>query len=105
MTGLKFPIYVLERDDDSVFEFPTIVAIQQHLEAVDVENDEYAAWDAEGRCLKLSIGERKTDWLEVIPVESRALEKDFVALTDRAQKRAEYPPPEPLSKRVRRWFG
>jgi len=33
-----FPVYVFEKDDGSVFEFPTLNAIQQHLEAIDVEN-------------------------------------------------------------------
>ncbi|MBI3645348.1 MAG: hypothetical protein HY233_05235 [Acidobacteriales bacterium] len=105
MSELKFPIYVLEKDDDSVFEFSTIVAIQQHLEAIDVENGEYTAWDADGRCLKLSVGQPKSEWLKVIPAEGEAIAKEFTALKDRAEKRTEYPPYEPLSKRIRRWFG
>jgi len=102
MTGLTFPIYVLEKDDGSAFEYPTLVAMQQHLEAIDVENDEYKAWDAEGRCLELSVGEPESVWLKIVPTKGQASKKEFAALRDRAERRTEC---EPLSQRLRRWFG
>jgi hypothetical protein len=100
-----FPVYVFEKDDGSVFEFPTLNAIQQHLEAIDVENGEYEAWDADGRCLELSVGGPKSEWLKIVSTDRQAPEAEFAALRQKAEKRREFEPYEPLSRRLRRWFG
>jgi hypothetical protein len=100
-----FPVYVFEKDDGSVFEFPTLNAIQQHLEAIDVENGEYEAWDADGRCLDLSVGGQKSEWLKIVSTDRQAPEAEFAALKEKAEKRKEFEPLEPLSKRLRSWIG
>ncbi len=43
MTDFAFPVFVHEKDDDSVMEFPTLTAMRGQLEAIDVENGEYEA--------------------------------------------------------------
>lgn len=102
MDNFSFPVFVREKDDDSVMEFPTLTAMQGYLEAIDVENGEYEAWDAQGRCLELGVGKLKSEWLKIILTEGQASEEEFSALRDRAERRTEY---EPLSKRIRRWVG
>lgn len=98
------PVYVFEKDDGSAFEFPSVMAIQQHLEAIDVENGEYEAWDASGHCLELGVGGPKSDWLKIVLTDRQAPEAEFTTLKERAEKRREFAPREPLSRKVRRWF-
>jgi hypothetical protein len=102
MSDFAFPVFVHEKDDDSVMEFPTLTAMRGQLEAIDVENGEYEAWDALGRCLDLSVGKPKSEWLKIVLTEGRASEMEFDALKSRAEKWTEY---EPLPKRLRRWLG
>jgi hypothetical protein len=94
-----------EKDDGSVYEFPTLAAMRQHLEAIDVENGEYEAWDAVGRCLELSVGVSKSEWLKIVPTDRQASEFDFRALREKAERRGEFEPSDPLPRRVRRWIG
>jgi len=102
MGGLVFPVYVREKDDGSLMEFPTQTAIEQHLEAIDVENGEYEAWDGTGSCLELGAGRTRRQWLRITPVEGRADTREFEAIKAGAEKRKEY---MPLSKRLRCWLG
>jgi hypothetical protein len=102
MSDFSFPVFVREKDDGSVIEFSTQVAMQGYLEAIDVDNGEYEAWDAKGRRLELSVAKSNSEWLKIILMEGQASEEEFAALKDRASIRTSY---EPLSKRVRRWVG
>jgi len=99
MSSFAFPVFVHEKDDDPVMEFPTFTSMQGYLEAVDVENGEYEAWDAYGRCLELGVGNPKSEWLKISLRQGRASEEEFAALKNRAEKRSEY---EPFSKRFLR---
>jgi len=99
MSSFAFPVFVHEKDDDSVMEFPTFTSMQGYLEAVDVDNGEYEAWDARGRRLELGVGKPKSEWLKISLREGWASEEEFASLKNRAEKRAEY---EPLSKRLLR---
>jgi hypothetical protein len=101
MGGFAFPVYLFTKDDGSVMEFPTRTAMQGYLEAIDVENEEYEAWDATGRSLNLGVGEPGTEWLKITSAEHFASEHEFRAIKDRAEKWKEY---ESLWKRVHRWF-
>jgi hypothetical protein len=105
VAGPIFPIYVFEKDDGSVFEFPTLKAMRQHLEAIDVANGEYKAWDAVGGCVELSVGVSKSEWLRIVSTDRRAPEADFVALRGKAEKRKEFEPTDTLLRRVRGWIG
>jgi hypothetical protein len=49
---IQFPVYVLEKDDASVFRVDSESGIG-YFEAIDVENHEYEAWDATGRRIEL----------------------------------------------------
>jgi len=52
--SVAFPIFV-RLDDGEVIRIENIAWILHHLEAIDIENDEYLFWDAEGRGLKVLI--------------------------------------------------
>ena len=104
MSGFVFPVYVRAKDDGSVMEFPTQAAIEQHLEAIDVENAEYEAWDATGRCLELSARKTRREWLKIVPAEGRADAREFEEIKASAERRREYAY-TPLSKRLLNWLG
>lgn len=45
---------VIDRSGDVTF-FETVTKAERHLEAIDVENEEYFAFDSQGHLLKLSV--------------------------------------------------
>jgi hypothetical protein len=47
-----FPLYVLAKDCGDILRIEAEERLS-YFEAIDVENDEYEAWDATGRRLKL----------------------------------------------------
>jgi hypothetical protein len=49
-----FPVYV-RLDDGQVIRIDSIDNVLHHLEAIDIENDEYMFWDAKRQGLKLLI--------------------------------------------------
>jgi hypothetical protein len=49
-----FPLYVC-LDDGEVLQIASAETILYHLEAIDIENDEYMFWDAGGHGLKILI--------------------------------------------------
>jgi len=44
----SFPVFALGRGE--VTEFPWLTTMQGYMEAVEIESDAYAAWDACGLC-------------------------------------------------------
>jgi hypothetical protein len=52
--SVVFPIYA-RLDDGQVIRIESFQKILYHLEAIDIENDEYQFWDANGRSLKILI--------------------------------------------------
>ena len=50
---IKLPIIIDEHGDISVFM--SIAEASDYIEPIDVRNNEYLAYDSEGRCLELSI--------------------------------------------------
>jgi hypothetical protein len=61
----SFPILVLEKDSGDILKFDSVAQMQRNLERIDVENDEYAAWDADGKSVRLLVQE--PTWLKVVP--------------------------------------
>jgi hypothetical protein len=49
-----FPLYVC-LDDGEVLRIESVERILYHLEAIDIENDEYMFWDANGHGLRILI--------------------------------------------------
>jgi|ERR1700674_1480364 len=60
-----FPLYV-RLDDGEVIRIESFDRILYHLEAIDIENDEYMFWDAAGHGLKILILKGKVSGFEKI---------------------------------------
>jgi hypothetical protein len=75
---MRFPVYLLARDCGRVAKYESIYDLQKHLEAIDIENEEYRAWDAEGQALEL--GTQKPIWIR-IEEKGKDLESLIRALT------------------------
>lgn len=60
---MKFPVFVLMRDCGEVKKYSSIYEMQGYLEAIDIENREYQAWDADGTTLEL--GTQKPVWIRI----------------------------------------
>lgn len=61
--NFEFPLYVC-LDDGTIITIESPERILYHLEAVDIENDEYLFWDALARPLKVVITKGKVSGLE-----------------------------------------
>jgi hypothetical protein len=59
----RFPLYV-SLDDYEVMRIESSGEILGHLETIDIENDEYLFWDADGRGLKVLIKKRRVSGIE-----------------------------------------
>ena len=53
----------LAQDCSDVVVFASLEALHRYMGPIDVENDEYGAWDANGQLLKLASGSRGRRWL------------------------------------------
>lgn len=62
--NLAFPLFV-RLDDGEVMQIESYDKILGDLEAIDIENDEYRFWDAEGRGVKVVIKNSKVSELRV----------------------------------------
>lgn len=57
----KFPIRVRAKDSGEEFLFASVFDVQFFCEKIDIENEEYEAWDSEGRPVKMSV--QKPVWI------------------------------------------
>lgn len=76
---MRFPIFVLMKDSGEVIKFTTLDAMQHDLEAIDIENHEYLAWDADGTALEL--GTQKPVWIKI---EEKASDRNSLLKAIRA---------------------
>jgi hypothetical protein len=53
--SVEYPIFVFEKDDRSMRLIESEERILSHLEAIDIENNEYVFWDANGRGVSISV--------------------------------------------------
>ena len=75
--------------------------MQQHLEAIDVENEEFEAWDARGQSVKLEVGEPKSEWLKIVTMQNQLSEEHFTELRSKAEK---WRPYVPVFERLACWI-
>jgi hypothetical protein len=62
-TKVPFPIYVL-LDDRLMLSIESPIRVLYHLEPIDIENDEYLFWDANGKGVRVSINRQKVHSIE-----------------------------------------
>lgn len=63
--AFKFPVFVRARDSGEIHTFASAVEMRGEFEKIDVENNEYEAWDADGRRLLLSVSAPDLEWLRM----------------------------------------
>lgn len=80
----SFPVFVLAKDSGEIMRFESIGKMQHELEAIDVENGEYEAWDIAGFPLRLGV--QPATWLTLERVSAEpAPEQLLRALHDFAR--------------------
>lgn len=52
---VEYPVFTFEKDDRSMYLLESEERILYHLEAIDIENDEYVFWDAAGVGVRISV--------------------------------------------------
>jgi hypothetical protein len=52
---VMFPLLVFVKDERSIFLIQTPDRVSSHLEAIDIENEEYAFWDSTGAGVCVSV--------------------------------------------------
>jgi hypothetical protein len=53
--SVAFPIFVREKDSGRVFVCSSVYELQYHTERIDIENNEYDAWDSKGTLVNISV--------------------------------------------------
>lgn len=83
---LSYPVILLEIDDGSVYECGSYEALLGRVEPIDIENCEYAAWDACQRELKLTVAKGNREWLRIDVTDGYADSKEFELFRSRAKQ-------------------
>lgn len=63
-----FPIFVRAKDCGEMARYASIEEMQREIEAIDIENGEYQAWDGNGLPLKMEV--QTPIWLNCVPASS-----------------------------------
>jgi hypothetical protein len=84
MAELSLPLFVRLKDCGDVVCYDSIASMQTYFEPIDVENEEYEAWDAAGTRLQLSV-KKSADWLRVESTEKSEPEQLASAIAAFAQ--------------------
>jgi len=76
VVSVEYPVFLKERDPrvQEVRVYFSTTRLQDNLEAVDVENEEYLAWDAWGNVLRLDVAPGRRDWLRLTPTKMADME-------------------------------
>jgi hypothetical protein len=82
--SIAFPVLVLERDSGDVMRFESVAEMQKQLERIDVENEEYLAWESSGRPISMAVEEPL--WLKL---ESTTTQPDTAGLFSALKRFAE----------------
>ena len=53
--SVTYPLFAFEKDDKSMRLIENESRILSHLEAIDIENDEYVFWDASGEGVSVAV--------------------------------------------------
>jgi len=56
---VSFPLFVLKKDDYSMFQLETSGKILCEMKPLDIESDAYLFWDAAGRALRISTSDQQ----------------------------------------------
>jgi len=99
---IAFPVYVMAKDCGEITVFSNFEKMRWHFEPIDIENDEFEAWDAHGRALALKVGSKKSEWLQVVETDQVLPTEQFDEIKAKA---VPYRDPEPLMRVIARKLG
>jgi hypothetical protein len=68
---IKFPLFVRAKDSGEIARFDSIQEFQNHVEKIDIENEEYEAWDNDGLPVQIKLQEPAL-WIRVEPAAEEA---------------------------------
>jgi hypothetical protein len=83
--GVGFPVYLRQRDDGAVFRCGSTEEIEHQIERNDVVNDEFEAWDVDGKPLRLEVQDG-CPWIRLVP---QAVDGDRGFIADAIRSYAE----------------
>jgi hypothetical protein len=63
-TSIPFPLYAFAKDDNSMRLVESSDRILYHMEAIDIENEEYLFWDALGKAVCIAMKRQQVDRIE-----------------------------------------
>lgn len=66
--SIAFPIFIHAKDCGEVAKFESLDEMQRELEAIDIENGEYEAWDQNGTPMNMAV--QTPVWLKLEPSAS-----------------------------------
>lgn len=64
--AIAFPVFIVSKDRKALRKFTSLEELCQNLEQIDVENEEYDAWDGAGFRLEMFVKSEKL-WLGIRP--------------------------------------
>lgn len=64
MNQVQLPVFVRLKDCGDVVRYDSVAKMQSDFEQIDVENEEYEAWDTAGTRLKMLV-QTSSDWLRI----------------------------------------
>jgi len=102
VSEVAFPVFVLCKDSGEIYAFSSYEQMRGDLEAIDVENEEYDAFDANGFLLVLRAGTPKSEWLKIDRTSTQLPASEFAAMKAQAET---YKEPEPLLRTLLRKAG
>jgi hypothetical protein len=59
--GITYPLFVFEKDAKSLRLIEDQDRVLYHLEAIDIENDEYVFWDSTGGGVNVTVVQKKVN--------------------------------------------
>jgi hypothetical protein len=62
--SVSFPLFVLEKDDSSMFLVEVPDKLLYHMEPIDIENGEYICWDTNGNAVRISVAGQRVTGIE-----------------------------------------
>ncbi|HEY4661823.1 MAG TPA: hypothetical protein VIG91_09995 [Terriglobales bacterium] len=100
--AISFPVYLRLKDCGEVISFSSIAQMQMHIEPIDVRNNEYEGWDAEGGVVQLTVGSGTSEWLQILKTDQVLPQSEFAQVKGKANP---YRFPEPLLRTIGRRLG
>lgn len=82
--SVAFPLLVLEKDSGDMMRFDSVGEMQKYMERIDVENEEYRAWDSVSRPIRMTVEEPL--WLKL---EANTAEPDSAGVFSALERFAE----------------